>query len=149
MENDLKSMGVDDSEAQKDIYADGRQAAESKVVNGLHGAYERARVMYLRPSCCLWGMGVAGARRRRRSRKRTRTKARARVGEAKYEGGSPGPIWYCRGPRTMTTTPETSPEVHNGPHLYCTACAKTSCYSLAPNAPSVRSNQGKTHAIHT
>ena len=34
-------------------------------------------------------------------------------------------------------------------HRAYIACAKPSFYSLAPNAASVRSNQGKTHAIHT
>jgi hypothetical protein len=49
----------------------------------------------------------------------------------------------------MTTTLETSLEVNAGPHRACTACAKPSFYSLAPNTPSVRPNQGKTYAIHT
>ena len=49
----------------------------------------------------------------------------------------------------MTTTPETSLDVNVGLHRACTACAKPRFHSLAPNAPSVRSNQGKTHAIRT
>ena len=46
----------------------------------------------------------------------------------------------------MTTTPETSLEVNAGPHRACTKCANLSFHSLAPNAPSVQSNQGKTQS---
>ena len=49
----------------------------------------------------------------------------------------------------MTTTPDTSLDVSADPHRARTACAKPSFYSLAPNAPSVWSNQGKAHAINT
>ena len=62
--------------------------------------------------------------------------------------GSPGPFGTAEGRKNMTTTPESSLEVNAGLLRACTACAKPSLYSLAPIAPSVRSNQGKTHAIH-
>ena len=49
----------------------------------------------------------------------------------------------------MTTTPETSLEVNAGPHHARRAFAKPRFHSLALSAPSVRPNQGKTHAIYT
>ena len=58
-----------------------------------------------------------------------------------------GPFGTAEGRETMTTTPETSLKVNTDPHRAHTACAKPSFYSLAPNAASVRSNQGKTLAI--
>ena len=63
--------------------------------------------------------------------------------------GSPGPFGTAEGRENMTTTPETSLEVNAGLHRACTACAKPRFHSLARNAPSVRSNRGKTHAINT
>ena len=63
--------------------------------------------------------------------------------------GSPGPFGTAEVRKNMKTTPETSLEVDIDLLRACTACAKTSFYSLAPNTPSVRPNQGKTYAIHT
>ena len=63
--------------------------------------------------------------------------------------GSLGPFVTAEDLENMTTTPETSLEVNAGPHRACTACARPRFYSLARNATSVRSNQGKTRAIHT
>ena len=60
-----------------------------------------------------------------------------------------GPFGTAEGRETMTTTPETLLEVNTDPHRAHTVYVKRSFYSLAPYAPSVRSNQGKTHAIHT
>ena len=62
---------------------------------------------------------------------------------------SPGPFGTAEGRKNMTTTPETSLEVNAGSLRACTACARPSFHFLARNAPSVRSYQGKTHAIHT
>ena len=63
--------------------------------------------------------------------------------------GSPGPFGTAEGRKNMTTTSETSLEVNAASHRACTACAKPSFYSSTPNAPSMRSKQGETHAIHT
>ena len=60
-----------------------------------------------------------------------------------------GPFGTAEGRETMTTTPETSLEVNAGSIRACTACAKPSFHSFVRNALSVRSNQGKTHAMHT
>ena len=65
------------------------------------------------------------------------------------QGKTPGPFGTAEGRKNMTTTPETSLEVNAGSLRACAACAKPSFYSLAPNTPSVRLNQGKTYAIHT
>jgi hypothetical protein len=59
------------------------------------------------------------------------------------------PFCTAEGHETTTTTPETSLVVTSGPYHARTAYSKPSFYSLAPNAPSVRPNQGKTHAIYT
>jgi len=50
--------------------------------------------------------------------------------------------------KTTTTTPKTSQEVSGGPYRACTTYTKLIFRSLAPNAASVRPNQGKTQAIH-
>ena len=63
--------------------------------------------------------------------------------------GSPDPFGTAEGRKSRTTTPETSLDVNAGSLRACTVCAKPSFYSLARKAPSVWSNQGETHAIHT
>ena len=63
--------------------------------------------------------------------------------------GSLGPFVTAKGLENMTTTPETSLEVNADLHRAQTAWAKPSFYSLAPNAASVWSNLGKTHANNT
>ena len=63
--------------------------------------------------------------------------------------GSPGPFGTAEGRKTMTSIPETPLEVNTDPHRACIACAKPNFHSLTRNAPSVRSNQGKTYAFHT
>ena len=60
-----------------------------------------------------------------------------------------GPFGTAEGHETMTMTPQTSLEVNYGPQHARTVYAKPSFHSLAPNASSVRPNQGQTHAIHT
>ena len=81
---------------------------------------------------------------------------KCRVGAAKSRQNTRNPDLALQGPfstteghQTMTTTPETSPEVNAGPPCARIACAKPSFDSLAPYAASVRPNQGKTHAIQT
>ena len=60
-----------------------------------------------------------------------------------------GPFDTAEGHETTTTSSETPLEVNADPHCAHIACAKLSFHSLTRNAPSVRSNLGKTHAIHT
>ena len=59
--------------------------------------------------------------------------------------GSPGPIWYCRGPPNHDNDTK---EVARG-QCWPISCKHRMCkagfHSLASNAASVRPNQGKTH----
>jgi len=64
-------------------------------------------------------------------------------------GALQGPFDTTEDRQTMTTTLETSLVLTTGSHHARTTYTKPSFYSLALNTPSVRPNQGKTHAIHT